>query len=150
MYFRHMQAYDAPQIVEMLRKLRVESPEYNYVQDDPITVTNKLDQLLYKDIMQGVVAHEFGEIVGFMMGFIAAPWYSTRVEAMEQLLYVEPMFRGGSVAPRLIRKFECLCKERNAYELHVGASTGLNEHRTVKLYEKMGYTKGSPTLKKVL
>lgn len=141
---------DAHDIVWALRALRVESPEYNYADDDPVTVYGNLFPMLDKGMMTGVVAVTEDKLVGFMIGFVGAPWYSKRIEAMEQLLYVEPASRGGSIAHRLIRHFEDVCRAAGAEVIHVGASTGLKEDRTVKLYERMGYTQGSPTLKKVL
>ena len=137
-------------IVECLRELRVESPEYNYVDDDPEFVFSNLHALISADHMVGVVAYVNGCIVGFMIGFVSNPWYSKRVEAMEQLLYVDPAVRGGTTAVRLIKEFEEVCRQRGAVVLSAGASTGIHEDRTVKLYERMGYTQGSPTLRKVL
>ena len=150
MRLREVVSHDSSAIVELLRMLRCESPEYEYVDDDPVFVDANLYHMLLHKMMVGVVAETENGIVGFMIGFVAAPWYSRRKEAMEQLLYVDPAYRGGSVAMRLIREFEDVCRDYGAKVLSVGASTGMNEDRTVRLYERMGYTKGSPTLKKVL
>lgn len=148
--YRQVCTEDALDIVELLRILRIESPEYNYVDDDPAFVSSNLGTLIHNGTMKGVVAMQEQTLVGFMIGFVGAPWYSRRVEAMEQLLYVEPTWRGSTVAPKLIWGFENICREAGAAVLSVGASTGMAEDRTVKLYERMGYTKGSPTLRKVL
>ena len=150
MRYREIRSHDSSQIVELLRILREESPEYNYVDDDPVFVDANLYSMLLHKQMVGVVADREDDIVGFMIGFVVAPWYSRRKEAMEQLLYVEPAFRGTSCAVRLINEFEQVCRDYGAKVLHVGASTGMHEDKTVQLYERMGYTKGSPTLKKVL
>lgn len=147
---RELKLGDTRDIVELLRQLRVESPEYNYVEDDPTFVVNNLWSLISNNAMTGVVAVVNDVLVGFMIGFVGAPWYSKRVEAMEQLLYVDPAVRGGTTAIRLIKEFEKLCKAKGAEVLSVGATTGIKEDRTVSLYERMGYTKGSPTLRKVL
>ncbi len=141
---------DAYDIVELLRILRLESPEYNYVDDDPEFVRSNLGTLIHTSMMRGVVALDGQTLVGFMIGFVGAPWYSRRVEAMEQLLYVDPAWRGGTLAFRLVHHFEAVCREAGAANLMVGASTGMAEERTVMLYERMGYTKGSPTLRKAL
>lgn len=139
------------EIVELLRILREESPEYSYVEDDPIWVASNMDSLIQAEALVGVVDEdEEAHIRGFMIGFVAHPWYSKRVDAMEQLLYVHPDFRGGSTAVKLIKRFEELCRSKGAHELQVGASTGMSEHKTVKLYEHMGYTKRSPVLVKRL
>lgn len=147
---RELKLGDTKDIVALLQQLRVESPEYNYVENDPVFVVNNLWSLISNGAMRGVVAITGDVLVGFMIGFIAAPWYSKRVEAMEQLLYVDPAVRGGTTAIRLIKEFEKLCLDNGAAVLSVGASTGMKEDRTVKLYERMGYTQGSPTLRKVL
>lgn len=148
--YRQVCTEDALDIVELLRILRLESPEYNYVDDDPEFVSSNLGTLIHNGMMKGVVAMDGQTLVGFMIGFVGAPWYSRRVEAMEQLLYVDPAWRGGSMAHRLIHHFEDVCIDAGAKVLSVGASTGMAEERTVMLYERMGYTKGSPTLRKAL
>ena len=138
-------------IVELLRILRAESPEYNYVDDDPVWVANNMDGLIQNATLVGVVSEDDdAHVTGFMIGFVSHTWYSKRVDAMEQLLYVHPLYRGGSLAPRLIKRFEELCRTKGAFELSVGASTGMAEERTVKLYKHMGYTERSPTLVKRL
>lgn len=148
--YRQVCTEDALDIVELLRILRLESPEYNYVDDDPEFVISNLGTLIHNGMMKGVVAMDGQTLVGFMIGFVGAPWYSRRVEAMEQLLYVDPAWRGGTTAPRLVRLFEGVCRRSGAAVLSVGASTGMAESRTVKMYERMGYTQGSPTLRKAL
>lgn len=148
---RDVHRSDTWQIVEHLRVLREESPEYNYVEDDPLWVANNLLQLIENETLIGVVDVDEDQYVkGFMIGFISHTWYSKRVDAIEQLLYIMPEFRGGSIAIRLIKGFEDVCRYRGAFELSVGASTGMAESRTVKLYEKLGYTLRSPTLVKRL
>ena len=142
---------DIGQIVQLLQMLRLESPEYNYADDDPEYVSNNLHELFTNKTMVGSVAiAEHKTLVGFMIGVVGAHWYSKRIDAMEQLLYIDPAWRGGSVAPRLIKHFEWICQCMGAHTLYVGASTGMAEERTVKLYERMGYTKGSPALRKAL
>lgn len=137
---------DATSIVDMLRLLRQESPTYNSVDDDPEWVEGNLKRLLEADAIVGVI--EPGK--GFMIGAITNTWYSKRIEAVEQLLYIDPDARGGMLAVRLIKSFEALARAGGAEELTVGATTGMQEDRTRELYLRLGYANFGQSLRKKL
>lgn len=134
------------EIVAMLRIMREESPNYNYAEDDPSWVVENLKRIVEAGSLTGVI-HP-GK--GFLIGAIAHPWYSRRVEAYEQLLYIHPVYRGGMLAVRLIRAWEALARARGAEVSNVGASSGMAEDRTKELYARLGYTFAGPSLKKDL
>lgn len=137
---------DTHNIVEMLRVLREESPAYNYVEDDPVWVAGNLEPLLERDAIVGVIEPERG----FMIGAVYNTWYSKRIEAAEQLLYVHPDHRGGLLAVRLIKAFEALARSAGATYLHVGATTDMAEDRTRELYMRLGYEPKGQSLRKKL
>jgi GNAT superfamily N-acetyltransferase len=137
---------DATSIVDMLRLLRQESPTYNHVDDDPEWVEGNLKLLLEAEALTGVIEPN----KGFMIGAIADTWYSKIVHATEQLLYIDPDFRGGMLAVRLIKSFEALARAGNAVDVHAGATTGMQDERTRALYMRLGYELHGLTLRKKL
>lgn len=132
--------------VACLRIMREESPTYNYAEDDPSWVVENLKRIVAAGALTGVI--EPGK--GFMIGAINHPWYSRRVEAYEQLLYIRPEHRGGMLAVRLIRAWEALARARGAAVCNVGASSGMAEDRTRELYQRLGYSYHGQSLKKDL
>jgi GNAT superfamily N-acetyltransferase len=136
----------AAQIVAALQDLRLESPVYSRVANDPEWVTDNLTRLIEAGAMLGVVSPD----KGFMLGSITGTWFDATIQAYEQLLYVYPNHRGGIIAVRLIRAFENLARERGATCIHVGASTGMNDARTLELYAALGYQAQTASMKKEL
>jgi GNAT superfamily N-acetyltransferase len=147
MMLRPITVWDGVDIVTMLQTLRTESPEYNYVEDKPQWVLNNLERMLEDDVLFGVIDDR---LRGFMIGAVSTSWYSNRVEGYEQLLYISPESRGGTLAVRLIKAFEDAMRDRGAKVLHVGASTGMQEDRTARLYQALGYTLKGQSLRKDL
>ena len=135
---------DYGDVVQMLQFLREESPEYRYAKDDPAYVLMN---------MQALGGALFGVIDpgrGAMVGVLNRSWYSDRLEAVEQLLFVYPPYRGTSLAVRMVKMFEDLAAELGAKVLGVGVTTGLNEERTVGMYKRLGFRPKGHSLSKEL
>lgn len=144
---RDISLYDVNPICEMLVDLRNESPEYNFVNEDWDYVPKHLQAMIIQPAFIGVIDDDYR---GFMFGSVDRHWYSSRVDAFEQLLFVGSAFRGTMLAPRLIRAFEDRARSRQAENVYAGATTGMSEDRTIKLYERMGYKLTLPGVRKVL
>lgn len=138
---------DTTAIVKMLQTLREESPEYNYVDNNPAWVEANLETILQRGALFGSISEDTR---GFIIGGVCTTWYSTRIEGFEQLLYVIPEARGGMIAVRLIKRFELQVKALGATVLSVGATTGMQEDRTARLYHALGYETKGTSLRKVL
>lgn len=137
---------DFPEIVSMLQFFREESPEYNYVSDDPVFVTQGLWTMFNAGMMIGYIE----PTKGFLLGGLSHTWYSDRLDAIEQVLFVYPPFRGSSTAVRLIKATEQQAREAKAFTFSVGVSTGIREAQTVRLYQKLGYALHGQSLRKEL
>jgi GNAT superfamily N-acetyltransferase len=87
---------------------------------------------------------------GLMLGHVTAQWYSPRVDAHESLLFVYPEHRNGFTAVRLIKAFEQVAREHNAFSVNVGASLGITDKMLEALYEKLGYVRRGHGLTKRL
>lgn len=59
----------------------------------------------------------------------------------DMLVYVLPEYRGGAIAPRLVKMMEAWAKNRDAEYMMLGQSTGIGDPvRVIKFYERLGYT----------
>ena len=77
---------------------------------------------------------------GFILATVIQQWYSPEVIGAEQLLYIRPGARGGSLPLRLIRSFETEAIRRGATKLMAGSSLGFKTESVAKLYERLGYS----------
>lgn len=147
MSIRPVTVDDIPEILDMLRYFREESPEYNYTEDDAAFVGPNLDKLITSGIMFGVID---SDSKGVMLGALSQTWYCRQIDASEQVLFVYPPYRGGSTAVRLIQAFEKTAKDCGATVLGVGVSSGVHEEQTARMYEKLGFIpKGISLMKRL-
>lgn len=144
---RQMSLYDVVPVCEMLVDLKNSSPEYSFVVEDWDYVPNQLKNLLCNPKFIGVIDDDYR---GFMIGAVDQYWYSSRKDAFEQTLLVNEEARGGMLALRLIKAFEKRAKELGAEYIHCGSTTGINEERTIQLYERMGYQRMTASVRKKL
>lgn len=133
---RQAHPQDYPWIAGCIAELHKESPTYSQLPADweqvPETVKNFIT---HPDIIFLVNPPR-----SFMVVATDTPWYAPSVRhGYELLLYVDPEFRGGMEVVKLIRTMEEKCHMYGVDRLHVGASVGLNDERTMKLYERLGY-----------
>lgn len=147
MSLRQISLYDVDMICELLVELRRASPEYAFVREDWTHVPPRLQHMICQPTFIGVIDEDFR---GFMFGSIEEHWYSSRIDAFEQLLYVAEEWRGGMLAVRLIKGFEAEARRRGAENIYAGATTGMQEGRTIELYKKLGYRTTLPAVRKEL
>jgi GNAT superfamily N-acetyltransferase len=137
---RWMTIEDLPIAIAMGEAMHKES-YYKHFDYDPMKL-QKLWEL--SEAHQGfygkfVAENSDGKIVGMFVGMCAEHYFGHDKIATDLLLYVTPEARGGSAAPRLVKAYEKWARESGAKEIHVGVSTGVNEDRTARLYEKLGF-----------
>jgi GNAT superfamily N-acetyltransferase len=144
---RDISLYDVNAICELLVDLRNESPAYAFVDQDWDYVPPRLRDLICLPSFIGVIDDDYN---GFMFGHVEEHWYSSRIDAFEQMLYVAKPHRGTMLAPRLIKEFEKLARDRGAANVYAGATTGMEEARTIQLYMRLGYKTTLPAVRKEL
>jgi GNAT superfamily N-acetyltransferase len=100
---------------------------------------NRIAKILSVPTAVGFVA-ESEEIVGFICGVLHQQFFTQQKFASDMALYVEPKYRGGSVAFRLVKAFENWAKENGASHIWLGQSVGQNIDDTAKFYLRLGYS----------
>ena len=130
---------DIVALVELGREMHEEAPAFNKMDYDP----KKLLQL-------GVVLSEQGgmflaekddnEIIGMFLGVVMPHYFGSDLMANDLCFFVKKEHRGSTAAPRLIKAFEKWAWANGATALRFGISTGVEAKRTLKLYEKLGFS----------
>ncbi len=86
------------------------------------------------------VIEEDGEIVGGMCAYTAAPFYSFRKVAYDQLVYVKPTYRSAKAVIRLIQSYIRWAERRDVVECRLCSSTGYKQESFTKLCQRLGFT----------
>jgi len=92
------------------------------------------------EIYGGFVADDNGILAGMIGGYISDYFFCDEKVACDMVLFVDPRYRGGRTALRLLRAFRQWAVEQGAQELCLGVSTNVNTASTGRLYEAMGMT----------
>lgn len=87
---------------------------------------------------------------GFFVGQISESFFSKQKIAYDILLFVLPEKRGGSAAVKLIKAYEEWAQDNEAAYAQLGVTTGIDEHRTLCFYKRMGYNQFGTLVKKEL
>jgi GNAT superfamily N-acetyltransferase len=136
---------DISRIIEMLLALHVESPHYNLVKPDEHYVSTTLASMIEQPGFIGCIDRD---LRGFMFGIANRTWFDPELNAYELLLYILPDYRGTTLAPRLIKQFEIDAKRLDCVHVRAGTSTRVHTERTLRLYERLGYTREANTVTK--
>ena len=80
-----------------------------------------------------------GDETGFVCGALEPTVWFAETNAVQNLLWVHPAKRGTSRAWRLVSAFEDWARAHGAARILNGVSSGLDEARVGRFYEKLGY-----------
>ena len=124
--------------VAFMQRFMQESPVYSQYPCDPEYVQDQLSTMLSSG--RGIALMDDAENPhGIMLGVVTQPWFSPLPIASEMILYVEPAFRGTSLAPRLVNTFCTDAADKGAEWVLAGSSAGINDAGVLRLYERLGF-----------
>ena len=122
----------------------VAESEFSYV----VPEKQKILQLFKNPNAVAFLALENDQIVGFISGLVHEYFFSNRKRVSDLGFFVLPEYRGSRVALKLVKLLEAWAIEKNANELHLGQTTGLDIDKTKRFYERLGFkTVGFNTVK---
>lgn len=79
---------------------------------------------------------------GFVVGFIAPSFLEpTKMICTELAWYVEPMYRGTTVALRLMKMYEKEASDKRCDQVSMVCLEALDPEKTGDIYTRLGYTK---------
>jgi len=115
-------------------------PNYSTAKCDPEHTRKQL--LLYIGIPDMAIFYkedEQGEIVGVLMGIVAAPWFTSDKEMSEIMFWVREDYRKSRLAFELIKVMEEWAITAGAKKIIMAAASGYETKRVEKLYNWLGY-----------
>lgn len=134
-------------MVAMGVQMHAESPRYNRL----CFSTSKADSLCRHMIESTLVtrapggafvAEKGGAVIGMIMGFIFAPFFTDEKVASDYCFYIMPDHRRKSrAAILLLNAFEQWARDNDAVDLLPGTTTMIDTESTASFYVKMGYEK---------
>ena len=131
-------ACDVDRLVEMFGKLHAESHYSN------LPLSNEKLRAFFAGLIDDgflMVSQRDGKIIGMMAGAIHEHYFTDALFASDYVLYVEPAFRGGMTAARLLDSFTAWAIKAGADVVTVGTTTGINADQTGRFFEGMGFEK---------
>lgn len=140
---------DLFRLLRLAQKYREESKGYeNHTIDETFAVTNAALSIL--DPNQCIfVAVARQEVVGLIWGLVTSLVWSPKKIAMDQMLYVLPEYR-GRLGVRLIKTYLGWAKEVGAEEVFISSASRVNEDRTFRLFERLGFNQHGRQYRKEL
>lgn len=100
----------------------------------------KMANLFANESFFRLLALDGEAVVGFVVAFCQAPFYSTSLVAGELGVYVAPQYRGAGIGKHLYAAMEQWGKSMGAKHVWVGQTTGFTgPHELAKSYHRMGY-----------
>ena len=94
-------------------------------------------------------AFDDNKLIGFMWGYMEESMWTGQLHTREVALYINPDYRGRTLANRLISHLEKWAISQGAVYLNVGANSGINDNApATRLYTHLGYNKVGVSLTK--
>lgn len=148
MNIREIAREDRPEIIVMAKTMHGESPSYRRWPFEPRLVSAWIDMCFDHPDWRCIIAREDnGEPVGFMAAGTANMIFSPEKTTDDLALYVRPEKRGGTAAFRLVREMARWAKGRGAVELRMGITTDVDELRTARFLERLGFVHAGTLMK---
>lgn len=136
---------DVDAIVEMAQRFYPESPYPHFYGDMPVSqaaglVIVTLQGMTEYGIKPGVmlVADDNGKLAGMVCMHIDAATFTPAVIASEIVWWVEPEYRSGTTAVRILKAAEAAAKERGATVVRM-AALSTSPEQAGQIYERLGF-----------
>jgi GNAT superfamily N-acetyltransferase len=134
-------AGDVEPLVEMGLRMHAESA-YAFLPYERNKVIRLVQSFLDDSSSRcGLVAEADGKLVGMLGGYLSEYFFCSEVVACDMVLFVDPAYRHGLAAMRLVRAFRKWAIEHGARELCLAISTNVNADDTGRFYERLGFTR---------
>lgn len=128
---------DIPRLVELGAMMHAESPAYSRLAFSPEKLATTLGVTVDRGFAQ--VVETDWRVIGGMFGLVVPHWFSDDLQACDLALFIEPQFRGGMAAVRLLRAYGEWAKESGAKQILFGITTGIDVETTQMLCERLGW-----------
>lgn len=141
---RRIEHGDVDAVMAMCEAMHAESPRFRGKPFLHSKAIGLIGHLL--SVGGGFVAVKDDQLVGMVGGMLVEHFFSSQKFSTDLVVYVTPEQRGSSAGVRLIAAYEEWAFTNGAEECGLGVSTGVEQERTVCIYERLGYRLAAYTL----
>lgn len=151
---RPAQHEDVPAVVDLGARLHAESDTYRefpYSRMKARAIALRCLGSLMAPAEDAVllVAEDEGRVVGMLGGYLSdGVFVDDMLVATDFTFYVEPKHRGTMAAVRLVKMFELWARTAGATHISPGISTRIEDDRTQRFYERLGYAPSGVSMMK--
>jgi len=140
MIIRQAKKEDVQVIEKLGQSMHQESQQrqYNY---DSLKVQLQIHKLIEYDYGIALVAEQDNKIVGGFLGGVFQHYYGNDIQAFDYALFVDPSYRNTLTGYRLIKAYIDEAKKKQADEIMLANSTGVDQEVVAKLIQKAGFEK---------
>ncbi len=132
---------DIPRMVELGKLMHSEAPHYvTFPYHDDKVANLAAGYIGMKDGIV-LVAEQDGQVIGMIVGGIADHYFGPSKHSYEICTFVHPDFRKSKAGWMLITKYTAAAIEMGADEVLIVNSTGVEQERVGKLFERAGFHK---------
>jgi GNAT superfamily N-acetyltransferase len=126
-----------PRLIELGRVMHAESARFAALSFDAV----KLEQTLEAAIKNhfAMVSEVDGVVVGGLLAVVSPHWFSQDLYTCDIALFIDPQYRGGVTAVRLLKAYAAWAKDVGSKMTLFGIMTGVNTEQTVKLCQALGW-----------
>lgn len=144
---------DLDELVAMGTACHAEAPSYRGAPFDPAVLREALAAWVDSETHVILVAETPASGHGLsavIVGAVQQQFFSADLFAVEVVHYARPCCRAPALAEAMVRALEGWAAGWGAVELHLGASSGLNDRALARFYRGLGYRPTAFVLKRTL
>jgi hypothetical protein len=130
---------DISATLDLCRSMHAESG-YSFLAFDEQKVASMINRYLTDSAayFAYLASRRDGKKVGIMAGYLGTYVFSNAKQAIDQIFFVLPEFRGSRAALVLHREFRAWAIKQGARELSIGVSTGVGVERSGRFLKRLG------------
>lgn len=128
---------DIPEIVRLSETMHQES-RYRTLPYNGDKFARLMARLIDSPAGMVAVAERDGQIIGAIAGVVTDHYFADATISYELGLYVEKAHRGTLAGYRLAKEYIDWAKSQGVDQVDMGITTGIDEERTGRMYERLG------------
>jgi len=130
---------DIPRMVELGRVMHGESPVFCRLTFDAEKLAATIASTIASPAGFARVSEHDGVVIGGMVAMVSPHWFSPDLVACDLALFIDPEYRGGMSAVRLISAYTAWAKGHGAALIQIVVMTGVNVDKTEALLHRLGW-----------
>lgn len=130
---------DIPRMVALGRVMHGESPVFCRLAFDADKSAATIANVIASESGFAYVSEHDGVVIGGMLAMVTQHWFSPDLVACDLALFIDPEYRGGMSAVRLVSAYADWAKGTGAALVQMGVMTGVSVDKTEALMHRLGW-----------